>query len=237
MRVVKEATVEAVVLLTITFVVAAGANGLRASGALEWNKNYFDKGFDRVAAVSHPVRHTDEESTDTTVSLDQRKATGSASNQNAAVDPSTVGKMDAMDDVNTQVAASAPSAASAHRRHPYQSMTFEQVAEVFNDPDTERGAHLFVDARNDSGYIEGHIPGALQCDHYRLAEYLDGVLGRAGQAEKVIVYCSGGACEDSIFVSCDLIELDVPYESIYVFEGGWCEWVAHDMPVETGREP
>jgi rhodanese-related sulfurtransferase len=120
--------------------------------------------------------------------------------------------------------------------HPYQEVTFEDVVEVFNDPNTEMGINLFVDARNDDAYEEGHIPGAIQADHYRLEDYIDNLLDFAEAAEKIIVYCNGGDCEDSIFLCTDLMEFDVPFDSVYLYPGGWKEWTKNGMPIEKGRE-
>lgn len=123
-----------------------------------------------------------------------------------------------------------------HPDHPYQEVTFDDVVEIFNDPNTEMGVNLFVDARDDEAFEEGHIPGALQADHYRLEDYIDNLLDFAEAAEKIIVYCNGGDCEDSIFLCSDLMEFDVPFDSVYLYPGGWKEWTKNGMPIEKGRE-
>ncbi len=123
-----------------------------------------------------------------------------------------------------------------HPDHPYQEVTFEDVVDIFNDPNTEMRVNLFVDARDDEAYEEGHIPGALQADHYRLEDYIDNLLDFAEAAEKIIVYCNGGDCEDSIFLCSDLMEFDVPFDSVYLYPGGWKEWMKNGMPIEKGRE-
>ncbi len=119
-------------------------------------------------------------------------------------------------------------------KHDYQTITFEELAGIFNDPDT-LGAVAFVDARNDAAFEAGHIPGALQCDRYHLEDYIRDLLDYVYDADKVIVYCNGGECEDSAFLCGELMEFDVPYESLYLYEGGWKEWKGRDMPVATGR--
>ena len=133
--------------------------------------------------------------------------------------------------------ASADAADAAHATHCYQIMPFEQVAEVFKDDCTRMGGNLFIDARKAEAFAEGHIPGAIQADHYRLEEYVDKLLALAGCADRIIVYCHGGACEDSIFLCSDLIELEVPYDAIYLFSDGWEKWVKKGMPIEKGRLP
>jgi len=120
--------------------------------------------------------------------------------------------------------------------HEYQEIPFDEVVEIFNDPNTEMGVNVWVDARDDSAYEAGHIPGAIQCDHYQLDNFIDSVLEAVSIADKVIVYCNGGDCEDSIYLCTDLVEAGVPHEMIYVYTGGWKEWAGRNMPIATGRE-
>ena len=125
----------------------------------------------------------------------------------------------------------------SHPKHQFQTITFEEVLEAFNDGGMVDGTCLFVDARNDELYQEGHIPGALQADHFRLDEYIEAVLDAADMAEKVIVYCNGGDCEDSIYICQDLIEFDVSSDRLFLYEGGWNEWELNGQPVATGGQP
>jgi len=118
--------------------------------------------------------------------------------------------------------------------HPYQELTFDEVVDIFNDPTVDTGHYLFVDARKDEEFQAGHIPGAIQCNHYRLEEYIYPLIDRADGAEKIVVYCGGGNCEDSIFVCKDLTDFDIPFEAIYLYSGGWKEWSQKGMPSEKG---
>lgn len=130
-----------------------------------------------------------------------------------------------------QVSASA----ATHAKHRYQEITFDELAELFNDPTTDAGLNVLIDARNDEQYESGHIPGAIQCDPYNLGSYIDEVLAHTMGAMNVIVYCGGGECEDSVFMCRELLEADVPYDAIHLFAGGWEEWTANGMPIEEGR--
>ena len=75
-------------------------------------------------------------------------------------------------------------------------------------------------------------------DHYRLgnydSEYIDYILESIEGAERVITFCNGGDCEDSIFMCGDLIEWDVPYDKVYLYPGGYQEWKRNGMPIEIG---
>lgn len=114
-------------------------------------------------------------------------------------------------------------------------ISFADVVATFEDPLYEAGAYLFVDARDDKHYAEGHIPGAFQLDHYRILNYIDEVLPFCQVAEKIVVYCTGGECEDSEFATLALRdEFGVAAEKLHVFIGGIEEWNRNKMPVEVG---
>jgi len=119
---------------------------------------------------------------------------------------------------------------------PYAVLTFEQLVQLYDDPKRQTGEYLFVDAREDEDYNAGHIPGAIQCDHYQLDRFIDNVLQFAAVAEKVVVYCKGGDCEDSLMVCADLEARDILRERLFLFAGGWDEWSAKQMRSETREE-
>jgi rhodanese-related sulfurtransferase len=121
--------------------------------------------------------------------------------------------------------------------HGLQVMTYQEALEMFEDDGYALGTCIFVDARNDGLYQEGHIPGAFQLDHYRSDEYLPRLLPIAKSAERVVIYCEGGDCEDSLFAANDLLEADVDYEVIFLFEGGMSEWLKNDGPITEGEYP
>lgn len=123
-----------------------------------------------------------------------------------------------------------------HLEHPYQRISYDEVVDIFNDPATAVGAAVFVDARNEQAFAIGHIPGAIQADHYRIEDFIDAVLEAAQTADKVIVYCNGGKCEDSVYMCKDLVDFDVPFDIIYLYEGGWNEWESKGQPVEKNEE-
>ena len=125
-------------------------------------------------------------------------------------------------------------ASDDHPDHGLQELSFDDVVKVYNDPNTKLGVNIFVDARRDDQFEQGHIPGAILCNPFQLEDYIELVLDFAEGAEKIIVYCNGGDCEDSISLCGELLEFDVPYESIFLYAAGWKAWKAGNMPVETG---
>lgn len=127
-------------------------------------------------------------------------------------------------------------APDAHLDSPYQQVSVAEAFAIFNDPNTSMGVNLFVDARNEDTYRDGHIPGALQVDHYYLDDYVDILLEHAEVAEKIVVYCNGGECTDSILMCTDLVDLGIPIDNIYLFAAGWTGWTAANHPVARGDE-
>lgn len=132
--------------------------------------------------------------------------------------------------------ASAPVDATAQRleQRGLQLVKSNDVLELFKDPRYQQGLVVFIDARDEDHYGAGHIPGAWSFNHYRPENYLPSVLPLCLVAQKVVVYCTGGHCEDSEFAAMMLRENGVPRENLFVYTGGITEWQAQGHPVEIG---
>jgi 3-mercaptopyruvate sulfurtransferase SseA len=52
-------------------------------------------------------------------------------------------------------------------------------------------------------------------------------------AEKVVVYCTGGECEDADTTAILLRDAGIPSQKLFVYGGGFAEWEASRLPVET----
>lgn len=120
--------------------------------------------------------------------------------------------------------------------HEFLEISLADVVHEFNSERRFNGLTVFVDARNEEHFADGHIPGAVLFDHYELARYLDDTLARVQGSANVIVYCNGGDCEDSIFACKALLDAGVPYDTIHLFAGGWKEWTANNLEVDTGTD-
>ncbi|MEK6798764.1 MAG: rhodanese-like domain-containing protein [Planctomycetota bacterium] len=219
MQVIKQTLREMVVVGVTGLAAAFVLNAVREKGHISPTKNYFAVG----ATLVPPLQ-------------DSGKSPASAAK--AAPQPAA----DATQPVGQRQSSAKPSESKVADKkpalgpqHPYQEMDFEQVADAFKDRATLQGLNVFVDARDDTHFAEGHIPGAVQCYPYEVQRYLDEVLTRANGAEKVIVYCNGGDCEDSIFACRELIEAGIPSEAVYLYPGGWEEWTEKKMPAAAGR--
>jgi len=136
------------------------------------------------------------------------------------------------------ISASATNAAPAQklRDKGLQVMETAAVSTLFRDPRVQDGLIVFIDARNTQHFQEGHIPGAYEFDHYRPEQSLPEVMPVCQTAEQIIVYCTGGDCEDSQFAAIFLRDsLAVPKEKLFVYVGGIHEWEAAGLPIETGE--
>lgn len=115
-----------------------------------------------------------------------------------------------------------------------QLVNLDQMKQFLHDPRYAQGLILFIDAREDDPYQEGHIPGAYQLDHYHPENYIATVLPVCQTATQIVVYCSGGDCEDSEFTAVTLREIGIPNEKLFVYPGGMSEWTTNALPIELG---
>lgn len=218
----KQALIDVIILGLLSIGLGFGMNSVRGSRQIDPTKNYFKKEATRPAA--------------TTTAADAKPVTPLPVTPEAS-SAKTTGEVVVSKPAVAQPANPAPVDSSKPTKkleHPYQEIHVDEVAKVFNDPGTKQGLNIFVDARKEDLYVEGHIPGAMHCDPYDAAQHIDAVVQRANGVERVIVYCGGGDCEDSIFLCRELIDAGVPEDSIYLFPGGWKDWSARQLPAETG---
>ena len=88
---------------------------------------------------------------------------------------------------------------------------------------------LFVDARLEEFYLEGHIPNSICSDDFNslviqvedLVDYNSGF----------VVYCSDDDCGSSEDLAYQL--QDQGFTNIYLFKGGWKQWIENDLPMEV----
>lgn len=109
-------------------------------------------------------------------------------------------------------------------------MALEEARAAF-----EGGTALFVDARVEDDYGEGHVPGALNIPPAEVGARVPELADALASAEAVVVYCHGVECSDAIGVAERLLEV-IP-EPVYVFEAGLKGWIDAGQPVNEGMEP
>ena len=109
-----------------------------------------------------------------------------------------------------------------------------ETERLFHDARYQQGLVVFIDARDEEHYAAGHIPGAYALDRYHPEKDLAADLTPCENAEQVVVYCTGGDCEDAEYTAILLREAGVSNQKLFVYGGGFEEWSASHLPLEEG---
>lgn len=134
----------------------------------------------------------------------------------------------------TNEQATAPTVPGAASSEPIMELEDTAVVALHEDPRREAELILFVDARGQQAFEEGHIPGAWPYDPYRPGRFLGELLPLCMTAELVVLYCNGGRCEDSHLAARQLLEAGVPADRLRIYTGGITAWREAGRPLETG---
>ncbi len=94
-------------------------------------------------------------------------------------------------------------------------------------------AASFVDARRKEDYEQGHIKGAMRINLKSFENGDPPLLAMIPRDAIVVVYCSGGNCDESEHVA-DFMA-NSGYKKVYVIHDGYPGWKAMGWPVETGE--
>lgn len=113
-------------------------------------------------------------------------------------------------------------------------VTHDEMVALFEGEEYEVGLTMFVDARDDAHYAEGHIPGAFQLDYFYPDRYVDAIMAEVPFARRIVVYCSGGSCEDSVLAAQYLMSRGVRPAKLGVYAGGITAWTEAGLPRERG---
>lgn len=103
--------------------------------------------------------------------------------------------------------------------------------EMFRQIVTARSA-IVVDARLNSVFRKGHVPGAVNLPGLRPDEEVLRRILKYPKSVAIIVYCASENCEDSYQVSDSLRKKGM--RNIRIFRGGWQEWQEYGLEIETG---
>jgi rhodanese-related sulfurtransferase len=110
----------------------------------------------------------------------------------------------------------------------------DEVEKLFHDPRRQQDLLMFIDARDEDEYHQGHIPGAFEFFHYHPEKYLADVLTPCQLADQIILYCNGGDCDDSESAALFLRDHGVPAAKLFIYGGGMTNWETARLPVESG---
>ncbi|HEX7578385.1 MAG TPA: rhodanese-like domain-containing protein, partial [Thermoanaerobaculia bacterium] len=95
----------------------------------------------------------------------------------------------------------------------------------------------FLDARRTKVYEEGHVAGARSFSVWEsdIDQKVFAFQDEVGKGLPVVLYCSGGECEDSHMLADKLF--GAGFANVLVYKDGWPDWVKRGGPVRTGPTP
>ena len=99
----------------------------------------------------------------------------------------------------------------------------------------DHGTAILIDARPAADYHRGHIPGSFSLPFNRFLPAAQRFRQVFPVQTALIVYCSGGSCNDSVVVRNKLVADG--YSNVKLFPGGWKEWTGAGLPTEEGPDP
>ena len=120
---------------------------------------------------------------------------------------------------------------------PEARLTMDSQTDALITPDEAEAmffaqSAVFVDARSNSQFIEGHIPGAYNLPQEDLERSLADFVVTYPLDALIVTYCDGEACELSNLAAMTLS--DKGYTNVRVFFNGWTIWTNRNLPVEHG---
>ncbi|MEK6373490.1 MAG: rhodanese-like domain-containing protein [Acidobacteriota bacterium] len=122
-----------------------------------------------------------------------------------------------------------------HPDKPYIEIAYDDVAALHG-----KGV-LFLDARRTSVYEQGHIAGARPFSVWesdideKTRKLFDERSDPAAQALPIVIYCSGGDCEDSHMLAEKL--WGIQFNNVYVYKDGFPDWQKRGGAVRSGAQP
>lgn len=100
---------------------------------------------------------------------------------------------------------------------------------------------LFLDARRTSVFEDGHIAGARPFSVWEsdIDDKVNKLFEERPDPDQqnlpIVIYCSGGACEDSHMLAQKL--WGIQFNNVYVYKDGYPDWVKRGGPARKGATP
>jgi rhodanese-related sulfurtransferase len=108
-----------------------------------------------------------------------------------------------------------------------KAITLEQAYSLFNKE------VKFVDARDESDYQSGYITNSINIPFDDFDNHKQ-KLDLLSKEKPLVIYCAGTDCDLSILLGNLLFEQG--YKQVYVFFGGWNEWLEANYPTNQSSE-
>ena len=108
--------------------------------------------------------------------------------------------------------------------HSKLTQSFQRISLIEFQEFVQNKKAIVFDARAKGFYQLGHVPGAKNLSREKFEKDFEALTQINLSERRIVVYCSGMDCEDSMIVAKKLVHLGVT--NIFIFEGGWEEWEA-----------
>ena len=115
---------------------------------------------------------------------------------------------------------------SDEKDYQVKAVPIDKVIEFF-----ESEKALFVDARDQWEFSDGHIKNAVNLPSYMFEEEFP-KFEQTPKDELLIIYCDDPDCGMSKKLALDLVKKG--YKRVFIFEEGWRAWQELNMPTGTG---
>jgi len=118
-----------------------------------------------------------------------------------------------------------------HPERPYVEISGEEAERLF------AAGVPFLDARRTSVFEEGHVAGARRFSVWEsdIDEKVMALIGERDGSQPLVLYCSGGDCEDSHLLAQKL--WGAGFNDNLVYRDGYPDWVRRGGAVRTGAKP
>ncbi len=94
------------------------------------------------------------------------------------------------------------------------------------------GRAVFLDARSQFEYTQGHIQGAISLPVREFASQFQDIKPRLLGKDAIITYCDGERCPLSHALAEHL--RGAGFKNVYVLKNGWSLWQAEKLPIAKG---
>jgi len=92
---------------------------------------------------------------------------------------------------------------------------------------------IFLDARPEELYAEGHIEGARNLPAEAVDKLFAKTMADIPRDAMIITYCDGEGCSLSEDLAKELLFRG--YENVHVLINGWTRWIEAGLPVARGK--
>ena len=105
------------------------------------------------------------------------------------------------------------------------SISINEAAELFNSNNA-----IFLDARTESSYNQGHIRGALCLPWNQAEEKCFELIKNIPPEKNIITYCDGATCD--LCGKLAVFLCDLGFEQVQALVNGWTLWNQNKLPVD-----